>query len=167
MANRAGIARFGDGQSTLDGRIGQQGDLVISELHGRYYEQTVRKNTFFSYCQAQATSVIGTALVGNIVWNPPDGGGNLAMTKWSSHIVVTTAALTAVMLAYGYQSLVPTSLTAATATGSMYLTQPTLTVGKAKAYSLATSRAAPMERLTRASPIMANFSWLFHRRSSP
>lgn len=144
MANRAGVARFGDGQSTLDGRIGQQGDLSVSELHGRYYEQAVRRNVFFSYVQAQATSLINTTAVGNIVYNPSDSGVNLALLKWSSIVLVTSATTTGFALAAGYQSTTPTTVTAATATGATFLQQPTLLAGKAKAYLSATLLVAPI-----------------------
>ena len=144
MAGRAGIARFGDGQSTLDTRLGQQGDLIVSELHGRYYEQAVRKNVFFSLSVARATSLVTTAMIGNIVYNPPDSGVNLSLLKWQSQVIVTSATLTGVGLAVGYQPTTPTTVTAADATGSTYLQQPTLLTGKAKAYAIATVLIAPV-----------------------
>lgn len=144
MANRAGVARFGDGQSTLDGRIGQQGDLSVSELHGRYYEQAVRKNIFFSHVLAQATSLVNTTAVGNIVYNPSDSGVNLALLKWQSQIIATSATTTGIALATGYQSTTPTTVTVASATGSTFLQQPTLLAGKAKAYLSATLLVAPV-----------------------
>ena len=144
MAGRAGVARFGDGQSTLDTRLGQQGDLVMSELHGRYYEQAVRKNVYFSLCVARATSLPATASIGSIVFNPPDSGVNLAISKWQSQVIATSATLTGIGLAVGYQPTTPTTVTAADATGSTYLTQPTLLTGKAKAYAIATVLVAPV-----------------------
>jgi hypothetical protein len=144
MAARAGIARFGDMQSTLDQRIGQQGDLVTSELHGRYYEQAVRKNVFFSLSLVRATSLISTSAIGNIVWNPPDSGVNLALQKWTSIISVTSATCTGIALAVGYQTTTPTGLTAIDATGATYLQQPTFLTGRAKAYAIATMLIAPV-----------------------
>ena len=144
MAGRAGIARFGDGQSTLDTRIGQQGDLIVSELHGRYYEQSVRKNVFFSLSVARATSLVATATIGNCIYNPPDSGVNLSLLKWHSQIIVTSATCTGIGLAVGYQPTTPTTVTAADATGSTYLQQPTLLTGRAKAYAIATVLVAPV-----------------------
>jgi hypothetical protein len=144
MAGRSGISRLSDGASTLDVRLGQQGDTMVSELHGRYYEQAVRKQMFFSYCAAQPTSVVTTAMIGNLIYNPPDSGVNLAMGKWSSAIAVTSATTLGIVLAAGYQATTPTTVTAATATGSTFLTQPTLAAGKAKAYSVATVLIAPV-----------------------
>ena len=144
MAGRAGVARFGDGQSTLDQRLGQQGDLVVSELHSVHYEQAVRKNMFFSFSAARATSLVGTALIGNIIYNPSDSGVNLALNAWSSQIIVTSATTTGIGLAVGYQSTTPTTVTASDQTGCTFLQQPTLITGKAKAYSIATVLVAPV-----------------------
>lgn len=144
MAARAGVSRFGDGQSTLDTRIGQQGDTIMSELHGRYYEQAVRKNIYFSLCLVRATSVAATASIGNIVYNPPDSGVNLVLGKWQSQIVVTSATTTGIALAVGYQPTTPTTVTVADASGCTFLQQPTLLTGKAKAYAIATMLLAPV-----------------------
>lgn len=144
MAGRAGVARFGDGQSTLDQRLGQQGDLIVSALHADYYEQAARKNIFFSLESARPTSLVGTAMIGNIIWNPPDSGVNLALLQWQSQVIVTSATTTGIGLAVGYQPTVPTTVTAADATGSTFLQQPTFLAGKAKAYAIATVLIAPV-----------------------
>ena len=144
MAGRAGIARFGDGQSTLDTRLGQQGDQIVSELHGRYYEQSVRKNVFFSLSVARATSLVSTSTVGNCIYNPPDSGVNLAISKWNSIMGGTAATCTGIGLAVGYQPITPTSVTVSDATGSTFLQQPTLLAGRAKAYAIATVLIAPV-----------------------
>lgn len=144
MAARAGIARFGDGQSTLDQRIGQQGDAIVSELHGRLYEQASRRNLFFSLCLARATSLPATAMIGNIVYNPPDSGVNLSMVRWKSQIIATSATCTGIALAVGYQPTTPTTVTAADSTGCTFLQQPTLITGKARAYAIATVLIAPV-----------------------
>lgn len=157
MANRAGIARFGDGMSTLDGRIGQQGDLIVSELHGRYYEQAARKNMFFALSKARATSLGATSQIGLVVYNPADSGVNLSLTKWTSAVVATSAALTGLVLGLGYQATTPTTVTAADATGSTFGQLQTATVfnaGKAKAYSIATLLAAPLD------------AWLLHHNTA-
>ena len=150
MAGRAGVARFGDGQSTLDTRLGQQGESIFTELHGRYYEQAVRKNLFFSTSKVRATSLGATAQIGNIVWNPPDSGVNLAVTKWTSQIVVSSATCTGICLGLGYQTTAPTTVTVADTTGSTFalLSGASFTVlpaGKAKAYAIATLLFAPID----------------------
>lgn len=150
MAGRAGIARFGDGQSTLDTRLGQQGDGIVSELHGRYYEQAVRKNIFFSHSKVRATSLGATAQIGNIVWNPPDSGVNLSLLKWASMVSVTSATTTGFCLGFSYQSTSPTTVTVADVSGSTFIslqgaTNLTFLNGKAKAFSIATLLIAPSD----------------------
>jgi hypothetical protein len=157
MASRAGISRFGDGQSTLDARIGQQGDLMVSELHGRYYEQSIRRNMFFALSKARATSLGATAQIGLIVYNPVDSGVNLSLTKWTSAVVATSATLTGLVLGIGYQATTPTTVTVADASGSTFglLQSPTIfNTGKAKAYSIATLLFAPLD------------AWLLHHNTA-
>ena len=150
MASRAGVARFGDGQSTLDQRIGQQGDVIVSELHARYYEQAVRRNVFFSHSKVRATSLGATAQIGHILWNPPDSGVNLVLLKWASMVSVTSATTTGFCLGFSYQSTTPTAVTVSDVSGSTFalMSGATLTVfpqGKVKAYSIATLLNAPTD----------------------
>lgn len=105
-------------------RQGRAGEVVVTDLHGRYYEQAYRKNLFIAYCAAQATSVAGTAMVGLQVWNgsPIANGVNLALLKTSGMIVVTSASLTSVVLAVGTgQVSAPTSQTAATKVSNCFI----------------------------------------------
>lgn len=47
-------------------RAGQQGDLIVSELHGHYYEQNYRGKVFNAATQALVTTTVGlAALLGN------------------------------------------------------------------------------------------------------
>lgn len=116
-------------QTAADGtvitqRAGKTGDTIVSELHGRYYEQAYRKNLFTAYCAAQATSVAGTAMVGLQVWNgsPVAGGVNLVLLKVGGMIVVTTATATSLVLATGVgQVSAPTSQTAATRVSNNFI----------------------------------------------
>lgn len=64
-------------------RLGNQADLIVSELHGRYYEQTYRTNTFsqdsgsITITSAFATkSALGTAKFVNGFYNPATSGKN-------------------------------------------------------------------------------------------
>jgi hypothetical protein len=72
-----GVA-LGDGTDT-PARAGRTGDLIITELHGRYFEQT-RSNRMFSAANqaSQALSVgLATAYTGCLLYNPP--GSNKAL----------------------------------------------------------------------------------------
>lgn len=138
-----GGQKAGDGARVL-GRAGRSGDLIVSELHGRYYEQALRGNIFTSYVATVATSAPATATIGNMVWNPPGSGVYLSILKWTSQIVATSASTTGIVLAGGYQTTTPTSTTAATFTGKTLVNQQTAVLGQAKAYSIATVLVAPL-----------------------
>ncbi len=65
-----GIA-LGDG-SDVQARAGRTGDMIVSELHGRYFEQ-MRSNRMFSAANqaAQAVSVaLTTTYTGLLLYNP-------------------------------------------------------------------------------------------------
>lgn len=84
----------GPGNASADGtspqlRAGRLGDLIASQLHGRYYEQASRGNLF----SAVLAATTGTIAAGNIngaaaaastqfaLWNPVGSGVNLALLK--------------------------------------------------------------------------------------
>lgn len=66
-------------------RQGKQGDVITSELHGRYYEQTYRGNVFFAASQAVATTTVGLAATytGLALTNPIGSTVNLVINKVS------------------------------------------------------------------------------------
>lgn len=66
-------------------RGGRQGDQIISELHGRYYEQTYRGNMFFGATQALVTTTVGlaTTYTGLVLSNPINSPVNLVLNKAS------------------------------------------------------------------------------------
>lgn len=149
MPNRVGDAKYGEGIPVADQRIGGQGELIVSQLHGDGYEQAIRRNTYFSTSIARATSLGSATMVGHILWNPPDSGVNCALGRWSSSIHVTSATCTGILLGSGYQSTQPTAVTAVDRTGSSYLTVTGATnqiyrTGKVQAYSSATLLFAPL-----------------------
>jgi len=89
---QTGIQNNGDGQ-IIQARGGKQGDLLVSELHGRYYETTYRGNMFGITGALTTTTAAGAAtFTGLIVGNPAGSGYNLAVGKVS---VLQGAALTA------------------------------------------------------------------------
>lgn len=90
-------------------RAGQQGDLIASELHGRYYESCYRKHQFIAAQQAViATATIaglGTAVTGAmVVANPPGSTVNMVIQKFGLGFVLAPAASLAYGLAVGYSS---------------------------------------------------------------
>ncbi|MEI6557969.1 MAG: hypothetical protein WCO00_06145 [Rhodospirillaceae bacterium] len=78
-------------------RQGQLGDLVVSELHGRYYEGSYRKSRFGGSMQAVlATATIAglsTAITGTSVLANPNGSAvNLVLEKFGVGFVLAPAA---------------------------------------------------------------------------
>lgn len=66
-------------------RVGQQGDLIASELHGQFYEQSVRGNSFAVANQAAVTTTAGlaTTFTGLAIANPSTSGVNLSITRFT------------------------------------------------------------------------------------
>lgn len=88
----------GDGvQAPL--RAGKLGDQIVSELHGRYYEQCYRGNLFsvgMTSTALSANTITLTATTTPIVgvWNPPSSTVNLVLLK--GKCVITVAGNSAV-----------------------------------------------------------------------
>lgn len=76
-------------------RGGNMGDLITSELHGRYYEATYRGTVFSAGNQAAAATVaLGTlANTGLVLSNPVGSGKNIVLLKLSyvNSVAVPTA----------------------------------------------------------------------------
>jgi hypothetical protein len=102
-------------------RQGQLGDVIVSELHGRYYEQSYRGSV---YSLSVSTAAAITAYVGAAagtpqiaVFNPVGSGKNLAILQASYNNVV--AASGAGTVAWGLwfgPTVAPTAATNAVAT---------------------------------------------------
>jgi hypothetical protein len=122
-------------------RQGQLGDVVVSELHGRYYEQAYRRNLFSGAISgstgvtASALGVItATAYTGLVLYNPPSSPVNLVLNKVGYAFPIAPAAATVVSIGTGVSQLLPISTTAVT-TRNNYVTGPAA-VGQL--YSVAT-----------------------------
>lgn len=121
-------------------RSGQLGDLIVSELQPRYYEQAYRKNVFQARAALQATSLVGTAMVGLQLWNS-SSNMNLVITKLGGNIVATSATQTGVVLAAGVGQLAaPTATTAASRQQNNFIGGA---LGVGVAYNAGTFAAAP------------------------
>lgn len=80
-----GVQNGSDGSTPITQRYGQQGEGMVSELHGRYYEQTVRRNVFSVNTQGTAvstTAALNTTWTGLGVANPAGSGVNLVLLKF-------------------------------------------------------------------------------------
>lgn len=139
---RTGLVVAADGSKNPP-RGDRQGALITTTAHGKYTEAAFRGNLCFSYSAVRATSVPATAMIGNIVWNPPGSGIVLALQKWTAQIGVTSATCKGVSLAYGAQAITPTTVTAADSYGSTFLNAGSPGNCVAKAYAIATLLVVP------------------------
>lgn len=136
-----------DGTSSRP-RLGRSAEVVVTELHGRYYEQTVRKNVFTATASLVAPSLIGTAMVGLQVWNgsPLSSGVNLAILKIGGSIVATSATQTGIVFSAGTgQTSGPTGQTPATRVQNNFIGGPS---PQATALNAGTYTNAPITFMT-------------------
>lgn len=99
-------------------RMGKQGEVMVSELHGRYYEQTYRGNVFMlSVSTAAAVTAFSGGAGGTpmlAIYNPVGSGKNAAILKSTLGNVV--AASVAGTVAFGLYFGQTAAITQATTT---------------------------------------------------
>jgi hypothetical protein len=128
-----GIQNNPDSQP-VSARGGRQGDLMVSELHGRYYEQTFRGNMFSASIQAVATTTVGlaTTYTGLVLSNPVGSAVNLVLNKASvMQSVIQSTQVEAYAIAVGYNATTNVTHTAALTTKSNLIGSGTSSVGLA------------------------------------
>lgn len=98
-------AVIGQDGSQVTARQGRTGELIFSELHGRFYEQASRGTLFSTgtttvvagaathgtatgLSATLATAVTGTPMLG--VWNPPTSGVNVVLLQAMLHAFINT-----------------------------------------------------------------------------
>lgn len=106
--------------STADGvqvalRAGKQGDQIVSELHGRYYESAYRRAQFLAANQAaQATSAaLATTYTGLCISNPVGSSINVVLEKVGITLAAAPAAIAPIGLMVGYNASTNVTHTAA------------------------------------------------------
>lgn len=96
LQNVVGQPSAGGNNAIINGRSGQLGDVIVSELHGRYYETTYRGNSFLlSVSTAAAVTAYSGGAAGTpmlTVFNPSGSGKNAVITKASVANVVAASA---------------------------------------------------------------------------
>jgi hypothetical protein len=84
-------------------RQGQLGDVILSGLHGRYYETTYRKNMFSGVLTTGTTTSAGlaTSFTGLMLYNPPNSTVNVVVNKvgYAFLVAFTAAASVGIMTA--------------------------------------------------------------------
>ena len=86
----------GTNPTNLALRVGPTSELIVDELHGRYYETTVRKAMFSgsNLAGVTTTAAFATTYTGYCLSNPIASTVNLVLTKVSyTPVVAQTAAL--------------------------------------------------------------------------
>jgi len=98
---QTGVQNNGDGVIAR-ARAGKQGDQIVSELHGRYYEATYRGDRFGINGALTTTTAAGAAtFTGLIVGNPLGSGYNLAIGKCYASQGAALTAGTMIGVMYG------------------------------------------------------------------
>ena len=91
-----------DSSNPANARLGRNGDLIVSELHGKLYESTSRSNRFGFNGVATTTTAAGNAtFTGTLIGNPAGSGYNLALGKVFISQVAALTAGTAIGIMYG------------------------------------------------------------------
>lgn len=90
------------------------GGVVVTELHGRYYEQALRGNLYVAQAIVTAPVIYTTAAGtgGPLIWNPPGSGVNVVPVALGYGITVVTTVAAALGLTGNVgQLLAPTATT--------------------------------------------------------
>ena len=123
-----GVQNNPDGPSPIIARAGKQGEQMVSELHGRYYEQAYRKNIYVGSSGATptvTTVALATTYTGLALINPAASQVNLTVLKVGVSFIVVFPAVATVGVMAGYSPLGTTTFSAAATDGlSSYLNGP-------------------------------------------
>ena len=130
-------------------RQGQQSDIIVSELHGRYYEQTYNRNMYTATLTAGTTTsaALSTTFTGLLLLNPNNSQVNFVINKVGMSFLVAFTAAAAIGIQVGNQStaLLSGLTTTNTQTRNNFLGAPNSTVGLT--YSAATTTAPALLQL--------------------
>jgi hypothetical protein len=127
-------------------RQGNMGDVIVSELHGRYYESAYRRASFLAanptgVTSTAVTSGTTTAITGISLFNPINSLVNLVINKVGYMISVAPAAVMPMFLAVGYNATTAAATTTALTVRNAYVGIGAS--GHGTPYSVATAATAP------------------------
>jgi len=118
-------------------RQGRQGELMVSELHGRYYEAALRGRVFCAANQAAAAlSLLSATATGLILTNPAGSGKNLELLEIAVALATAPAGIATLGLAANVNVVA-----AAVVHTTPLIVRPTLIGGSLGAVGLADSAA--------------------------
>lgn len=130
-------------------RQGQLGELIINELHGRYYETTYRRAMFTAALTSGTTTsaALATAHTGLLLLNPNNSQVNFVINKIGMSFLVAFAAASAIGIQTGNQNTAALSSLTTTNTQirSNFIGQPATSVGLT--YSAATTTAPALQMI--------------------
>lgn len=115
------------GQNGVPLRAGRQGDLIVSELHGRYFETNRNKNLNVVANQAPTVTTVGlaTTYTGLCLTNPVNSGVNLMINKVGYAFPVAPAAALVIGIMTGYNATTAVTQTTPISPSSQFVGQPT------------------------------------------
>lgn len=149
-----GPAKFTDGIDDAPARGGSEGQVILSELHGKYTESMLRGNIFYGATASAGIALIVPATTGNhpTLWNPFGSGVNLSLVRLVLSYVSGNNAPTAIEWA------ATTGAGSAAATGSPILTFTKVTPSPALIGGSGVSKAfwAPATNTYTAAPVFVH-----------
>lgn len=100
--------------ANIEFRQGHTGEMIMQQLHGRYFESMARGAMFNAANQAaQAVSAnLATTYTGLLLYNPLGSGMMLVLNKHKLALTVAPAATASIGLIAGVQTTAPTGTTA-------------------------------------------------------
>ncbi len=151
VSGQVGPVIVADGVSASSYRQSRTGEMSVSEVHGRYYEQTRRGSRF--YARAVVTAPAGIAssngLGGPLLWN---GSSNIIAYPIALSVCETVVSTVAGALGFamGAQATVPTGTTAIDSSGSCLLgaSTPAASVFRIGTVSLVPTQFFPLVNIT-------------------
>ena len=104
MAGAPSGLKYPDGIPTIVERIGAQGEMLVTNLHGKLYEQADRDMLFGASSQADTTTTIGlaTTYTGLCLSNPAGNTKKFALRQVGVSLCVAPAAVSSIGLGGGY-----------------------------------------------------------------
>lgn len=142
--------QVGPQQNNTDGsnptvRMGRQGEMIVSNLHGKYYEQAYRGNLFYVASQAGQITTVGLSATytGLVLSNPIGSTVNLSMLKasWNQSVIQGTT-VAGYSLAIG--TLISTQVTHSSAVTTQSCLAGSGRLSVARADSQAALQVAPV-----------------------
>lgn len=107
----------------IQARGGRTGETIVSELHGRYAEASMRKNLFIAHAILTAPVIYTTAAGtgGPLLWNGSSTVYGSVIAVGYSSSVVTTVAGGLGLTGNSGQSAAPTTTTTIDGSGNLYI----------------------------------------------